>query len=141
MDKRDLQKGCMKTMKEQIVRMDAQNECYTDEGCFILELSNTGEDEAVSIARARVKPGVTTKLHRLRGIAERYLILKGNGRVAVGGLPPEDLVPGDVVLIPPDCPQRITNTGTEDLLFLAVCTPRFTPDSYEEVEEASKTGE
>jgi len=85
MDKRDLQKGCTKTMKEQIVRMDAQNECYTDEGCFILELSNTGEDEAVSIARARVKPGVTTKLHRLRGIAERYLILKGNGRVAVGG--------------------------------------------------------
>ena len=127
-------------MKEQIVRMDAQNEFYTDEGCFILELSNTREDEAVSMARARVRPGVTTKLHRLRGIAERYLILKGNGRVEVGGLPPEDIVPGDVVLIPPNCPQRITNTGTEDLLFLALCTPRFTPDSYEAVEGASETG-
>ena len=126
-------------MKSTILRSRRETEYYTDEGCFILELSNTGEDEAVSMARARVRPGVTTKLHRLRGIAERYLILKGNGRVEVGGLPPEDLVPGDVVLIPPDCPQRITNTGTEDLLFLAVCTPRFTPDSYEAVEGAWET--
>ena len=127
-------------MKPTILRSRRETEYYTDEGCFILELSNSEEDEAVSMARARVRPGVTTKPHRLRGIAERYLILKGNGRVEVGGLPPEDLVPGDVVLIPPDCPQRITNTGTEDLLFLAVCTPRFTPDSYEAVEGASKTG-
>ena len=123
-------------MKSTILRSRRETEYYTDEGCFILELSNTREDEAVSMARARVRPGVTTMLHRLRGIAERYLILKGNGRIAVGGLPPEDLAPGDVVLIPPDCPQRITNTGTEDLLFLAVCTPRFTPDRYEAVEGA-----
>lgn len=126
-------------MKPTILRSRRETEYYTDEGCFILELSNSKEDEAVSMARARVRSGVTTKLHRLRGIAERYLILKGKGRVEVGGLPPEDLVPGDVILIPPDCPQRITNTGTEDLLFLVVCTPRFTPERYEEVEKASET--
>jgi len=122
-------------MKETIVRSDQGTEFYTDEGCFILELSNCAEDEAVSIARTRVEPGVTTKLHRLRGVAERYLILKGKGRVEVGDLPPADIGPGDVVLIPPGCPQRITNTGKEVLIFLAVCTPRFTPDIYEKVEE------
>ncbi len=123
-------------MKEKIVRSDQGTEFYTDEGCFILELSNCAEDEAVSIARARVEPGVTTGLHRLRGVTERYLILKGKGYVEVSDLPPTDVGPGDVVLIPSDCTQRITNTGTGDLLFLAVCTPRFTPDSYEEVREA-----
>ena len=71
-------------------------------------------------------------------MAERYLILKGNGRVEVGDLPPAEVRTGDVVLIPPGCPQRITNTGEKDLLFLAVCTPRFTPDSYEEAEGASE---
>ncbi len=123
-------------MKEKIVRSDSGSEFYTDEGCYILELSNVAEDEAVSIARARVEPGVTTGLHRLRGVTERYLILKGKGQMQVGDLPPQDVGPGDVVLIPPGCPQRITNTGGEDMIFLAVCTPRFTPDIYEEVKGA-----
>ncbi len=127
-------------MKEQIIRIDSQNEYYTDEGCFIFELSNSPEDEAASMARVRVETGVTTRRHRLRGMTERYLILKGTGRVEVGDLPPADVHPGDVVLIPPDCPQRITNVGEKDLLFLAVCTPRFTPDSYEEVEGTSEPG-
>ncbi len=125
-------------MKEKIVRSHPGTEFYTDEGCFILELSNLTEDEAVSIARARVETGITTKLHRLRGVTERYLVLKGEGYVEVGDLPPEELGRGDVVLIPPDCPQRITNTGEEDLLFLAICTPRFTPDIYEEIGETSE---
>ena len=30
--------------------------------------------------------------------------------------------------------QRITNTGGADLIFLAVCTPRFTLADYEDVE-------
>ncbi|MDD5722967.1 MAG: cupin domain-containing protein [Syntrophales bacterium] len=122
-------------MKEKIVRSDTGSEFFTDEGCFILELSNVAEDDAVSIARARVEPGVSTKLHCLRGVTERYLILKGKGRVAVGDLPPADVSTGDIVLIPPGCPQRITNTGEEDLLFLAICTPRFTPAIHEEMEE------
>jgi len=123
-------------MKERIIRGDPGNEYYTDEGCFIFELSNSAEDDAASIARARVEPGVATRRHRLRGVAERYLILKGKGRMEVGNLPPTDVSPGDIVLIPPDCPQGITNTGDEDLLFLVVCTPRFTPDIYEKAEEA-----
>lgn len=115
------------------------NDCadyYTAERCHILELSNCAEDPEVSIARARVEPGVTTRWHRLEGIAERYVILSGSGRVEVGALPAQDIGPGDVVLIPPLCPQRISNTGTEDLVFLAICSPRFTDAAYRDIDDA-----
>lgn len=103
----------------------------TTENCFITEWSNTPDDNAVSIARARVAPGTTTQWHRLKNTTERYVMLHGSGRVEIGPLPPQDVQPGDVVLIPPDCRQRITNIGAGDLVFLAVCTPRFEPKNYE----------
>lgn len=121
-------------MKPAIKKRKPADEQYMDERCFILELSNTPDDADVSIARARVAPGVTTRWHRLKGVAERYLILNGNGRVEVGDLPPQDVTVGDTVLIPALCRQRITNTGARDLIFLAVCTPRFTPEIYEDIE-------
>ena len=109
-------------------------EYFFAEGCFITEWWNTSADEAVSVARARVEPGVTTRWHRLRGVTERYLILYGQGRVEVGDWPPEVVGPGAVVLVPPGVRQRITNIGDADLIFLAVCTPRFTLAGYEDVE-------
>jgi oxalate decarboxylase/phosphoglucose isomerase-like protein (cupin superfamily) len=38
------------------------------------------------------------------------------------------------VLIPPSCPQRIANIGQGDLVFLAICTPRFKQAAYEDVD-------
>jgi mannose-6-phosphate isomerase-like protein (cupin superfamily) len=122
-------------VKPAILRANETAEFYTEERCYILELSNTTEDEAVSIARARVLPGVTTRWHLLRGTAERYVIVSGAGRVEVGELAPQMVRPGDVVRIPPDCRQRITNAGTDDLIFLAICTPRFRPENYVDVDE------
>ncbi len=122
-------------MREQIHHLQPQAEYYFVEGCHINELLNTPDDAAVSIARARVTSGVATRWHRLRGIAERYVILSGTGRVEVGELPAQDVTAGAVVLIPPLCRQRITNTGNEDLVFLAICSPRFQPDAYEDIDE------
>lgn len=119
-------------MKEAIRRARPEAEYAIPEGCFVLELSNSPDDPDLSIARARVPPGVTTRWHRLRGTAERYVILEGEGRVEVGGLAPQEVHPGDVVLIPPASRQRIANTGSGDLVFLALCTPRFRPEAYEE---------
>jgi oxalate decarboxylase/phosphoglucose isomerase-like protein (cupin superfamily) len=48
----------------------------------------------------------------------------------VGELPLQYVTVGDVVLIPPMCRQRITNIGTEDLVFLAICTPPFSTEVY-----------
>lgn len=123
-------------MKPLIHRPDPASEFRTSERCRIQELSNTADDPAVSIARARVGPGVVTRLHRLAGTTERYVILEGRGRVEVGGHPPQEVGPGDVAAIPPSCPQRIANTGRGDLVFLAICTPRFRPEAYEDIDPA-----
>lgn len=112
------------------------DEYYFQEGCFITELHNSPEDPALSVARARVEPGSTTRWHSLTGVHERYLILAGEGRVEIGDDPPRWVQPGEVVLIPPGCRQRITNTGETDLIFLAVCTPRFIPTIYHDQEAA-----
>jgi mannose-6-phosphate isomerase-like protein (cupin superfamily) len=111
----------------------SRQEFYFQEGCYITELANGPEDPEVSIARARVPPGVTTRWHRVKDTVERYVILKGTGRVEVGTRAAEDVSPGDVVLIPRSSPQRITNIGNDDLIFLAICTPRFLPEAYEDI--------
>ena len=120
-------------MKAAIRRAADTAEFYIDERCHIAEWSNTPDDPELSIARARVAPGVTTRWHRLRGTVERYVILEGRGRVEVGQLPAHDVGPGDVVIIPAGCRQRIANTGAQDLLFLALCTPRFDAGVYEDL--------
>jgi mannose-6-phosphate isomerase-like protein (cupin superfamily) len=122
-------------MKETIRFFNENVEFYTEEKCFIIELSNTADDAAVSIARARVLPGVTTLWHQLEGITERYFILEGKAVVEVGTLPAQPVNPGDTVIIPANCPQRITNTGSQDLIFLAICTPRFRQEAYSAIND------
>ncbi len=113
-----------------ILNCDINKEFETSERCHILEISNDPDDDAVSIARARVEPGVTTAWHKLTGTIERYIIISGTGCVEVGDLEPTDVSAGDVVRIPADTRQRITNTGEEDLIFYAICSPRFVPECY-----------
>lgn len=127
-------------MDEEVRRMNPIAEVYTPERCYINELSNIAADPDASIARARVRPGVTTRWHRVNGTTERYVILAGAGLVEVGSLAPQEVGPGDVVLIPPSCRQRITNLGGEDLIFLAICTPRFRPTAYEDMDAESIPG-
>ena len=126
-------------MKESIKYQDLGKEFNTPEKCFITELSNTPDDLQASIARARVEPGITTRWHRLKETVERYYIVSGRGRVEIGNLKPQELSAGDIALIPPMCPQRISNIGSEDLIFLAICTPRYLDDVYEDIEESYST--
>jgi len=113
---------------------NAAAEFFTEERCYITELSNSEDDPDVSIARARVKPGTTTRWHRLKGTVERYSIISGKGLMELDDQAPQEVKAGDTVLIPSMCGQRITNTGNEDLIFLAICTPRFTEDVYQDIE-------
>ena len=112
------------------------HEYWFREGCFVTELSNAPEDEDLSVARIRVPPGGQTRWHRLSGTVERYVILAGEGEVEMGDQPPTRVITHDVVIIPAACPQRIRNTGDQDLEFLALCTPRFRPEHYRELDEA-----
>lgn len=122
-------------MEPRILKDATEAEFHTEERCHIVELLNSADDPNVSIARARVEPGVTTAWHRLLGTAERYHILSGEGVAEVGELPAATVGPGDTVLIPPMCRQRIRNSGAEDLIFLAICNPRFRPECYESLED------
>ena len=114
-------------MQPKIIKENSLSEYQTPERCFIAENLSAPE---VSIARARVQPGVTTVPHLLKAIQEIYIITGGKGKVTVGGVPPTDVGVGDVVVIPAGVSQKITNTGKVDLVFYCVCTPRFTQDCY-----------
>ena len=121
-------------MKASILKPDFASEFFTPERCYIVESSKSDCDSSVSIAHARVRPGVTTMLHSLDSTDERYIILKGRGQVEVGPSLVADVEANDVVLIPSGVSQRITNTGTADLLFYCICTPPFKPSCYRTLE-------
>lgn len=122
-------------MTRTVNKAEESAEYFFEEGCFILELSNSPDDPALSIARARVEAGSKTRWHRLSGVIERYVILSGSGSVEVGEEPPAGVSAGDVVTIPAMTSQRIINTGESDLVFLAICTPRFQRDCYQPLEQ------
>jgi mannose-6-phosphate isomerase-like protein (cupin superfamily) len=109
-------------------------EFFIGEGCFVIELASQNYDPYVSIARCRVEPQKTTRWHKLVGTVERYVIQQGIGVVELSNLSPQRVTSGDVVIIPAECRQRISNPGTEDLIFLAICTPRFRTDCYQDDE-------
>jgi mannose-6-phosphate isomerase-like protein (cupin superfamily) len=115
-------------------RYNPAAEFHTGENCHITELRNSDADTDCSIARARVAPGVTTRLHCLERTAERYVIISGSGQVTVGtaATPVQAF---DVVHIPAGVSQQISNTGSEDLVFLCVCTPRFRQENYRDLED------
>lgn len=117
-------------MNPEIRSFDPAAEFETEERCFITELLNDETSPELSVARARVEPGVTTAWHKLTDTDERYLIISGTGRMEMEGVAAANVSAGDTVCIPAGVPQRITNTGTEDLIFFAVCTPRFRPENY-----------
>jgi len=122
-------------MKANIIRQHPETEFYTDERCHITELSNTADDPDVSIAQARVSPGITTRWHRLKDTVERYYIMSGEGIMELDGLEQQVVRAGDIVIIPPNCRQRISNNSDRELLFLAICSPRFCQKNYADAEE------
>ncbi len=121
-------------MDRRITHTNIEDEFFTEERCHILELLNESDDRTQSLARARVEPGVTTAWHRLKGTSELYYVLAGEGQVELGEDYIRNVSINDVVRIPADMPQRITNTGTDDLIFLCFCMPAFEDGCYEELE-------
>jgi mannose-6-phosphate isomerase-like protein (cupin superfamily) len=121
-------------MRAEILRADEDKEFNTSELCAILEIANDSGD-VVSISRARVSKGVTTKWHHLVSTEERYIIVSGRGRVEVSDNPSADVGAYDVVRIPANTRQRIANTGESDFVFFCVCPPPFRSECYVPLEE------
>jgi mannose-6-phosphate isomerase-like protein (cupin superfamily) len=112
-----------------LIPSSGRGEFATNERCHITELLNDPAIAAVSLTRARVEPGVTTQLHAL-DVREIYVVIDGAGEMDSGDGVAVPVRPGDSVVIEVGTPQRITNTGTSDLVFLCLCLPRFRPAGY-----------
>ncbi len=121
-------------MTSPVFKAGTSGEFWTGERCYMRELINCASIPDFSLADARVEPGVVTQLHSL-AVREWYYIVAGTGLMEVGGEPPIEVGPGDTVEIPAGVPQRITNTGSDDLRLQCVCLPRFTPDCYRALEQ------
>jgi mannose-6-phosphate isomerase-like protein (cupin superfamily) len=76
-----------------------------------------------SLAHATVKPGETSYEHFLR-TSEVYYILEGNGVMHIGE-EIQEVLPGQVVYIPPMAWQCIHNPGPADLKFLCIVDPAW----------------
>lgn len=116
-----------------VLKTDPNNEFFTSERCAIVEILNTDAYQNLSIARARVKPGITTALHQV-SVEEFYYILEGIGFVEIDGSFTQQVTIGDLVHIKAGKTQRITNIDTCDLVFLCICLPRFTNEAYSSLE-------
>lgn len=110
-------------------------EFWTEERCFITELHNADLSPDASLALARVPPGVETQLHSLTGVTEVYILRKGSGVIEVGGVQ-RRVAAGEQAVIAAGVAQRIRNDGADDLEFYCLCTPRFRPDCYVNLERA-----
>lgn len=118
-----------------IYHTSGQDEFFTPERCHIIEIFNMAQRPGVSIAQARIEPGITTANHLLQETDEWYYILQGTAEMYLNGKMIGNLSPGDVVDIPAGTPQFIRNTGTTDLVFLCVCVPGFRTENYLDLEK------
>lgn len=82
-----------------------------------------------SIAHARLAPGQTTLLHRMK-TCEVYHILEGVGLMHIDDERAE-VLGGDTVYIPPGAAQQITSLGPGELVFLCVVDPAWRAEDEE----------
>jgi cytosine deaminase len=113
--------SCMDVYDVRIPHMRVADNCLLAELFHPLRI---GKDIQCrySIAHAQVPVGVTTLPHRLIRSSEVYYILSGTGIMHIGDEHME-IGEGQLAYIPPGKVQWIENTGTRDLIFLAICDP------------------
>lgn len=77
-----------------------------------------------SLAHAIVPAGEATLPHVLDQSVELYYILEGEGEMHIGN-EQEFVRAGQIVYIPPKARQYIRNSGTGDLVFLCIVSPKW----------------
>ena len=113
-------------------RSPSPDEFWLDERIYVREVMNAPEEPGISLAKFRVPAGSTTQLHSLT-ITEWYLMESGAGIVEVDG-EQMSMKAGDNLRINPGQSQRVINESGEELVFQSICTPRWTPKCYTNLE-------
>lgn len=92
--------------------------------------NKAGGSSAHSMAQITLPAGKASRKHYHPVAEESYYILAGRGSVLI-----DDVVKsvggGDAIMIPPNAIHQIRNDSptNENLVFIAVCIPAWTPDN------------
>jgi mannose-6-phosphate isomerase-like protein (cupin superfamily) len=99
-------------------------------GEIISELigNTAGGTPTYSLAQIVLPPNNQSGKHYHPIAEESYYILSGTGQLEMDGKT-ITMKAGDTVAILPNNVHQIRNEGTEDLVFLAICVPAWTPDN------------
>lgn len=90
-----------------------------------------GNVKSHSLAEITIPPGNASSQHFHKFSEESYLILSGEATLDIDGQVFK-LNPGEAVLIEPHEIHQISNQTDEDLVFIAVCVPAWSPeDSFD----------
>ena len=81
-----------------------------------------------SLAQIVLAPGAASLKHFHPAAEETYHILSGAGEIEIDGVR-SPVRPGDSLYIAPRAAHQIANTGADELVFLAICVPAWTPDN------------
>ena len=87
-----------------------------------------GGTQTYSLAQIVLPPGKHSLKHYHPVAEEAYHILTGTGRLVTDGKT-RILSPGDSAAMLPGQVHQIFNDTNEDLVFIAVCVPAWTPDN------------
>jgi len=96
-----------------------------------------GNVKSHSLAEIRIPPGNTSSKHFHKFSEESYLILSGEAALNINGNE-FTLYSGEAILIEPQEIHQISNQTAEELVFIAVCVPAWSPDDSFDVEIGDK---
>ncbi len=116
--------------------LDECAEFVAGDGALLRELLHPDRPDVeirYSLAHAKVRPGETTKPHRL-ATTEIYYVIQGSGEMFVEN-ESQSVGAGCAVYIPPGATQYIRNTGDNDLVFLCIVDPAWQQQDEEILED------
>lgn len=110
---------------------DAVTPFITKDGSIIREILAPAVAPGIiahqSLAEATIPPGEATQSHYHPVTEEIYYLLRGVGRMQIGGSV-RQVKSGDSIAIPPGAVHQIRNIGADDLVLLCCCAPAYTHD-------------
>lgn len=103
---------------------------HSSTGEIISELigNAAGGTQTYSIAQIVLPPNDKSGKHYHPVAEESYYILSGTAQMIMDDKT-ITLNPGDTIAILPNNVHQIWNEGPDDLVFLAICVPAWTPDN------------
>jgi mannose-6-phosphate isomerase-like protein (cupin superfamily) len=90
----------------------------------LIHPNNDSLDIGYSLAEARIEPGQSSLIHSLKS-SELYYVLDGEGIIYID-TESRSIKKGDLVMVPADSTQSVTNNGKNDLIFLCIVEPFWT---------------